>query len=252
MRTMEDIEKALKAHTPPREVKYLPQAIDKENRTALALAYVDARYVEDSLDAICGPLGWTSEVEEIGGFLCVGIGIRNPENPIDWVYKWDTGQDEPTDETDYEDKSDAVTVAGKSLVSRGLKRAGVQWGIARDLYDIPKRRRPIRLTASGKFAGWEERADSNGKGTAATQVEDHGNGQPETAGKPEPQASQSKLDPAKYPPEYMQFMDAAKQLGWDRDAINAVAQSVKDPQTGRVDYKRALELAQKQLPPAQA
>lgn len=248
MRTMEDIEKALKEHTPPREVKYLPQGLDRENRTALALPYVDARYVEDSLDAICGPLGWTSEVEEIGGFLCVGIGIRNPENPIDWVYKWDTGQDEPTDETDYEDKSDAVTVAGKSLVSRGLKRAGVQWGIARDLYDIPKRRRPIRLSASGKFAGWEERPDGNGKGTAATKAED----QPEAASKAEPQAAQSRLDPAKYPPEYMQFMDLAKQLGWDRDAINAVAQSVKDPQSGRVDYKRALELAQKQLPPAQA
>lgn len=250
-KTIEDIVKVLQAHTPPREVKYLPQAIDKENRTALALAYIDVRFVEDRLDEACGPLGWQSRVEGIGGFLCVSIGIRNPETD-EWLFKTDTGQDEPTDETDYEDKSDAVTVAGKSLVSRGLKRAGVQWGIARDLYNIPKRRRPIRLSASGKFAGWEERADSNGKGTATTQVEDHGNGQPEAAGKAEPQAAQSRLDPAKYPPEYMQFMDLAKQLGWDRDAINAVAQSVKDPQTGRVDYKRALELAQKQLPPAQA
>jgi hypothetical protein len=250
-KTIEDIVKDLQAHTPPREVKYLPQAIDKENRTALALAYVDARFVEDRLDEACGPLGWQSKIEEIGGFLCVGIGIRNPETE-EWLFKTDTGQDEPTDETDYEDKVDAVTVAGKSLVSRGLKRAGVQWGIARDLYDIPKRRRPIRLSASGKFAGWEQQGEGNGK--APAQVEGHAEGRLEGTGSAEPQAqaAQSKLDPAKYPPEYKQFMDLANQLGWDRDAINAVAQSVKDPQTGRVDYKRALELAQKQLPPAQA
>ena len=263
-KTLDDIIKALQAHTPPREVRYLPQGIDKERGTALALAYVDARFVQDRLDAACGPFGWQSLIQDIGGFVCVGIAVLNPETS-EWIWKWDTGQDEPTDETDYDDKSDAVTVAGKSIVSRGIKRAGVQWGIARDLYDIPKRRRAIRLNAGGKFAGWDATRDGDGNGNGHTEAgatgqgktEAQGDGQPEgdgtgTGGQAQATSTVKAEGGVKYAPEYLEFMDIAKRLEWDRTAINNVAQSCKDPQSGRVDYARARDLAKKQLPPTTA
>jgi hypothetical protein len=86
----------------------------------MMLDYVDARYHYDRLDACVEPQNWQSKFErDPKGALRAGIGILTEDG---WVWKWDTGT-ESTMEPQKGEHSDA------------LKRAGVQWGISRDLYD---------------------------------------------------------------------------------------------------------------------
>jgi len=237
-KTFEEVVKDLTAKTPPTEIRYLPQSLDKENRTALALAYIDARFVQDRLDEACGPFGWQTQVEEIGGFLCVGIGILNPST-LDWVWKWDTGADEPTEKADFDDEADGVSVGGKSIVSRGFKRAAVQWGIGRDLYDIRPRRRQCRINQRGKFGGWEQEGS-----------------QPAVARSAQDVAQVAQQAPAEQQPAstngdktaYQEFNDLAKRLQWSREEINSCLQSSKG-EGGLVDYGKAIAAAKKQLPP---
>lgn len=238
MTTMADIENGLKQKTPEKEIKYLPQAIDKERLTALALPYVDARYVQDTLDLSCGPFGWQTKIEDIGGFVCVGIGILNPDSQA-WVWRWDTGQDEPTEKADWDDEGEAMSIGGKSVVSRGIKRAGVQWGIGRDIYDLPKRRQPIKpLNSRGKFTGWDRTRKPGDAAMTEAERED-GDGKP---------AADTKA--STHVPEYNEFQEVAKKLKWTQEDINSVLQNCKNADTGRVDYAEALRRAKEQLPPA--
>ena len=86
-----------------------------------ALAYIDARDVQDRLDAVCGPSNWQNRFPLSDGkrVICE-IGIR-----IDgeWVWKSDGAGD-----TDYEGE--------KGAISDAFKRAAVKWGVGRYLYDV--------------------------------------------------------------------------------------------------------------------
>lgn len=90
----------------------------------IVLPYVTNRAIQSRLDAVCGPSNWRNEFREwqVGkrqGVLC-GISIRiNGE----WVTKWDGAEN-----TEFE--------AVKGGLSDAMKRAGVQWGIGRYLYDL--------------------------------------------------------------------------------------------------------------------
>jgi hypothetical protein len=102
----------LAAPTPPDEIEHRP---GPGNRS---LSYVSARFVMNRLDEIGGE-NWQDRYEDRpNGSVRCGIGIL-----IDgeWVWKWDVG-----DESDIE--------ANKGAHSGAFKRAGVKWGIARDLY----------------------------------------------------------------------------------------------------------------------
>ncbi len=115
--------------TPPEEIKQR-MAMKKNGQPAygpdgapLMLNYVDARYVQEVLDDVVGPANWQSvfqNVEGAGGEgVRCGIGINvNGE----WVWKFDAGV-----------PSNIEPVKGAH--SDAFKRAAVQWGIARDLYD---------------------------------------------------------------------------------------------------------------------
>ena len=95
---------------------------DRDKPTeALALAYIDARAVQERLDQVCGPEGWQDEYSPIqGGFLC-RLSIRYGE---DWIAK--------------EDGADVSAIEPtKGGVSDSFKRAAVKWGIGRYLYDLP-------------------------------------------------------------------------------------------------------------------
>ncbi len=88
------------------------------------LAYITNRAIQNRLDEVCGPENWRNEFREwkVGdkhGVLC-GISICvNGE----WVTKWDGAEN-----TDIE--------SVKGGLSDAMKRAGVQWGIGRYLYDL--------------------------------------------------------------------------------------------------------------------
>jgi hypothetical protein len=87
---------------------------------ALALAYLNSRDVMDRLDSVCGPENWQCKHYDANGKMACSIGINiNGE----WIWKSDGAGD-----TDIE--------AEKGAFSGALKRAAVQWGIGRYLYDL--------------------------------------------------------------------------------------------------------------------
>lgn len=104
-----------------------------EEPKALMLPYVDARTVMNRLDDVVGPLNWQVVHAEVNGQMVTSIGIRNPETG-DWVWKGDSGYVGGGDSED----DDVVEKSVKGTPSDGLKRAAVQWGIGRYLYDLPK------------------------------------------------------------------------------------------------------------------
>jgi hypothetical protein len=90
---------------------------------AMCLAYITNRAIMERLDEVAGPERWRNEYREApaGGVLC-GISIRVGD---EWVTKWDGAEN-----TDLE--------AVKGGLSGAMKRAAVQWGIGRYLYDLPE------------------------------------------------------------------------------------------------------------------
>lgn len=100
---------------------------------AKLLAYVTNRAIMNRLDAVCGPENWQNEYraapnDPTGTSLICGISIR-----IDgeWVTKWDGAANT---EVVIDGKPDNDTNL-KGGFSNSMKRAAVQWGIGRDLYD---------------------------------------------------------------------------------------------------------------------
>ena len=50
--------KALAAPFPPSAVSWRVGRVNEDKRSALCLAYLDARDIMDRLDSVCGPAGW--------------------------------------------------------------------------------------------------------------------------------------------------------------------------------------------------
>jgi hypothetical protein len=110
----------------PVSYQWRVQSRNKDKTKAICTAYIDARDVMNILDANCI---WRSEFKEVGGFIFAGIGILWEG---DWIWRWDCGQrveDNPND--------NMYDQAGKSAASDAFKRAAVQFGIGRFLYDLP-------------------------------------------------------------------------------------------------------------------
>ena len=94
----------------------------KENGLSLVL-YIDARTVMEKLDEAVGPMNWKKEHRVLDGKTYCSISIRNAETG-EWISKEDVG-------------CASKTEAEKGEVSDSLKRAGVCWGIGRELYTAP-------------------------------------------------------------------------------------------------------------------
>ena len=97
---------------------------------ARVLAYISNRDIQERLDEVCGPEGWSNEYRKgpDGGVLC-GISIRvKPELSekdwdTAWVTKWDGAENTAIESV-------------KGGLSDSMKRAAVQWGIGRYLYKL--------------------------------------------------------------------------------------------------------------------
>lgn len=95
-----------------------------------SFTYVTARQVQDRLDAVVGPGNWSSQVRVVRAehpvAVLVGVSIFG-------VWKWDSGYsnnpDAKPDDRQLEDEP------LKAAVSDGFKRAAVQWGVGRFLYE---------------------------------------------------------------------------------------------------------------------
>lgn len=117
---MNDIFKRLAAPFPPDKVSWRVGSTSADKKRGLALAYIDARDVQDRLDEVCGAENWQCRYPHANGKTVCEIGIRiNGE----WIWKADGAGD-----TDFE--------AEKGALSDAFKRAAVRWGIGRYLYDV--------------------------------------------------------------------------------------------------------------------
>lgn len=94
---------------------------------AVALLYKTARVDMDILDETYGAENWETDYKEIKGNLYCGIGVRAAEEKP-FVWKWDCG---------IESREDGEGNQKKGEASDAFKRAGVKWGIGRELYSAP-------------------------------------------------------------------------------------------------------------------
>lgn len=126
----------------PEDIEWRAQSCGKSssgNFWVSVLAYVTNRAIMKRLDTVCGKGNWKNEYKDLpnnAGVEC-GISIK-----IDgeWVTKWDAAPNTQIEAT-------------KGGRSDAMKRAAVQWGIGRYLYDLE--------------AGWGN-VDQNGAHKAKT------------------------------------------------------------------------------------
>jgi hypothetical protein len=118
---MEELEQNLKRPFPKNALSWRVGSTNKDKTKGMMLAYIDARDVMTRLDRAVGHGNWRSEYREVMGRLVCRIGIKMGE---EWVYREDGAGD-----TDVEGQ--------KGGLSDALKRAAVQWGIGRYLYELP-------------------------------------------------------------------------------------------------------------------
>jgi len=128
----------------PTDVEWKPGATTRDKSKGLAMAYLTSRAVQQRFDDVCGPGDWRNEFREGpgGGVLC-GISVRVERErsdgtaEVEWVTKWDGS-----------DNSQVEAVKGG--LSGSMKRAAVQWGVGRYLYELPATW--VRLDDRGRFA----------------------------------------------------------------------------------------------------
>lgn len=115
----------------PRDVSWLPQSSGKTDRGpwVRVIAFIDNRAVMARLDNVCGPGNWRNEYRHEGKAVMCGLSIRVERREFDhtptheWVTKWDGAEE-----------SDIESVKGG--LSGAMKRAAVQWGVGRYLYEL--------------------------------------------------------------------------------------------------------------------
>lgn len=109
---------------PASDIEWRVQSAWKNDRGvgARVLAYITNRAIQARLDEVIGPESWQNVFTSgpAGGVMC-GISIQTEAG--EWVTKWDGA-----DNTDIEKT--------KGGLSSAMKRAAVQWGIGRYLYDL--------------------------------------------------------------------------------------------------------------------
>ena len=107
----------------PSDIEWRAGQFTKDGTKVMLLAYITSRAVMDRLDAVVGPENWCAsyEASPINNGLECRLSIRMING--EWVTKTDAA--EPT-------QIESV----KGAYSDALKRAAVQWGIGRYLYNL--------------------------------------------------------------------------------------------------------------------
>lgn len=118
---------------PGEDVRWRCGAKSKDQTSALALAYMDARLAEERLDEVMGIGGWQCRYTELRSGARAGGQDSSPSIIIceiglkldgEWIWRANGAGD-----TDME--------AEKGALSDAFKRAATKWGIGRYLYGFP-------------------------------------------------------------------------------------------------------------------
>ena len=121
-----EMQQALAKPFAPEDLEWRLQNTIEEKMRGLAVPYVTNRAIQNRLDEVCGPENWYNDFKpwhsngKKEAQLC-GIAIYFEGRGF--ITKWDGAED-----------SDIESVKGG--LSDSMKRAAVQWGIGRVLYDL--------------------------------------------------------------------------------------------------------------------
>lgn len=118
----DDLFARLAAPFPPDRVSWRVGSVTKDKTKAMALAFIDARDVMGRLDEVCTPAHWQRRHPHVDKTTTCEIDIWFPE--LGWVTKSDGA-------------GDTAVEAEKGSLSDSFKRAAVNWGVGRYLYDLP-------------------------------------------------------------------------------------------------------------------
>lgn len=131
---MSDLLKKLREPFRKEELEFRVGVTNNDKSMGLALAYVQARAIQNRLDELFGVDGWTVSYKEISaGFIC-SLSIKINDR---WVTKEDgAGM------TEYESVKGGISNAFKRVASSGF-------GIGRYLYNARKNWYPIRQQGRG-------------------------------------------------------------------------------------------------------
>ena len=131
---MNDLLKKLREPFRKEELEFRVGATNNDKSMGLALAYVQARAIQNRLDELFGVDGWTVSYKEISaGFIC-SLSIKINDR---WVTKEDgAGM------TEYESVKGGISNAFKRVASSGF-------GIGRYLYNAKKNWYPIKQQGRG-------------------------------------------------------------------------------------------------------
>ena len=121
VKTSEDLAFELSKQFSKDQIQWRVQRQTRDGTSALVLAYVDARTVQDRLNEVMGIDGWQCKHISYGANTICHLGLKfNNE----WIWRSDGAGD-----TNFE--------ADKGAISDSLKRAAVHFGVGRHLYDLP-------------------------------------------------------------------------------------------------------------------
>ncbi len=129
----EYLDMILPALAAPMPYKWRVQSFSKAKPQATCVAYIDARDTMDRLDAVC-VYGWHRRHTEIKGHIYCEIGVVMPDGSVLW--RADCGVESNTE-------------AEKGESSDSFKRAGVNFGIGRFLYELEILRLPADVKKEG-------------------------------------------------------------------------------------------------------
>lgn len=115
-----EIETRLKAPFYPNEIEWRLSTTIKEKMKGLAVAYVNNRAIQNRLDEVMGFENWKNEFIITDKSKICGLSLRIGG---EWVTKFDGADDTNIEST-------------KGGLSNSMKRAAVQWGIGRYLYNL--------------------------------------------------------------------------------------------------------------------
>lgn len=116
----EYLKKILLALSAPMPYKWRVQSFSKNKPQATCVAYIDARDAMQRLDDVC-VYGWQRRHVEIKGHIYCEVGIVMPDGSVLW--RMDCG-------------TESNTEAEKGESSDSFKRACVNFGVGRFLYDL--------------------------------------------------------------------------------------------------------------------
>ena len=134
----------------PEDLEWRLQKADENGKWGIAVSYVTNRAIQARLDEVVGPANWYNDFKPWHGSgkkeaqIC-GISIYFEERG-QFITKWDGAED-----------SDIEPVKGG--LSDSMKRAAVQWGIGRTLYNMDT----VFVDVEKQGRSWVIRKDERGR-----------------------------------------------------------------------------------------